>query len=452
MPVRVQKRLPNAHCKKSGRLRLAAIGGSRPREHPVLKRKISVGSADDNDIVISDSTVSRHHALLKRRLRHYRLIDLESTNGTLINGRPINGPTRITRGDELSFGAVRFVFLESPTTRELGKRISPLTALALLALIFAFGFGATQYFVNLSLFRGLMAASSGEFAALANLKSEHHRSKALFEKERAEESQPLWLRRVNYYRALAKLPRVSEDPTLSQADVLHSRYLVKFELRTGSLPFEHTEDPNAPYYTVQGLKAAEHSDIAEQKGALISSVQAVDGWMNGPFHRMAILNPDALKAGLGSFTQDGFEAIALYLQVPPLPPHRFSRAVEFPPPDSIVPLAIYPGGEWPDPLTSCPGYRAPTGLPVTLQLGAWLPVRVTAHSFSHNGTQLANCVFDAATYVNPDAKTQNWARRGLRGSSAVVLIPRAPLASGKRYHVSITASGHTYAWSFTVKQ
>jgi uncharacterized protein YkwD len=456
MLVRFREQSPKLRRKRAVGPRLAAIGASGPREHRLLKRKINVGNASDNDVVVADPTVSRRHAILKRRFRRYRLIDLESTNGTFINGRRINGPTRIVRGDEVRFGAARFVFLESPTTRELRKRISPKTALALLLVIFASGFAVTQHFINRSLFKKLTAASRGESAAVVSLEKERSEANASLEKERAVEGQPLWLRRVNYYRGLAKLSPVIEDSALSHADFLHSRYLVKYELRTGSLSFAHTEDPNAPYYTPEGLKAAEKSDIAgpaDAPGAVqLSGEQAVDGWMNGPFHRLAILNPDVRAVGFGSYTEGGFQAVALYLPSPPSQPHPFREPVKFPPPDSTMPLAIYAAGEWPDPLTSCPGYVAPTGLPITLQLGPWIPVQLTAHAFTHNGMALEHCAFDATTYTNPDERTQSWARQGLKGSGAVVLIPRAPLTSGERYSVSISVGTKIYSWSFTVGQ
>lgn len=436
---------PTRHAKGAGGQRLAAIGASKPIELKLGKRKIRIGIAADNDLVIPDTTVSRHHALLKHRFGRYRLIDLESTNGTFVNGRRVRSPTRITRGDELRFGTARFVFLQSPATRELRKRISLKTTLALLLVIFASGFAVTQHFINLSLFEKLSALSRNEEAALANLQKEHENAK-----------QPPWLRRVNYYRGLAKLPSVVEDPSLSHGDFLHSRYLVKYALRTRSLSFAHTEDPVAPYYTLAGLKAAEESDIAgpaDAPGApQLSGEQAVDGWMNAPFHRLAILNPGVRKAGFGSYTEAGFQAVALYLPSPPSLPHAFGEPVQFPPPDSTIPLAIYEAGEWPDPLTSCPGYTAPAGLPITLQLGAWIPVQVTAHSFTHDGTPLEHCVFDAATYTNPDNATQSWARNGLKGNSAIVLIPRAPLTSGERYDISVSVGPKTYTWSFAVNQ
>ncbi|MHB8384621.1 MAG: FHA domain-containing protein, partial [Candidatus Binataceae bacterium] len=67
--------------------RLIAIGaGAGPRELPLLRRKITVGSAIGNHFVLSEKTVSRRHAVIRRRLRGFDLIDLESTNGTYVNG------------------------------------------------------------------------------------------------------------------------------------------------------------------------------------------------------------------------------------------------------------------------------------------------------------------------------------------------------------------------------
>lgn len=431
--------------------RLATIGALKPIEVWLSKRKVRIGIAADNDLIIPDTTVSRHHALIKRRFRRYRLIDLESTNGTFVNGRRVRGPTPIARGDELRFGAVRFVFLRSPATRELRRGISLKAGLVVVALVFATGFSLTEHFLNRSLLEELSVTSPRQTIAVASLERQHKEAVAQLGRAPEQASQPLWLQRVNYYRRLSKVPPVVEDPSLSHADFLHSHYLVKYKLRTGSLPFEHTEDPNAPYYTPEGLKAAENSDLAEADGTQLSDEQAVDGWMNGPFHRLAILNPDVRNLGFGTYSEAGFQAVAAYLSSPPSLPHPFKEPVEFPPPDSIIPLAIYTSGEWPDPLTSCPGYTAPTGLPITLQLGAWVPTQVTAHSFTHNGQPLAHCAFDAGTYTNPDTATEKWARQGLRGSSAVILIPRDPLTSGEHYTVSIGVGSSNYAWSFGVR-
>jgi len=97
--------------------RLIAIGMTAgPHEVPVAARKTAIGSAPDNQIVIADQSVSRHHALIRRRLRGYDLIDLESTNGSFVNAKRVTNPVTLKRGDELRFGQVRFAFLGAART------------------------------------------------------------------------------------------------------------------------------------------------------------------------------------------------------------------------------------------------------------------------------------------------------------------------------------------------
>ena len=59
-----------------------------PSGEPVSSaaERITVGSQEGNDLVLSDATVSRFHAELTREPDGYRLRDLDSTNGTRVNG------------------------------------------------------------------------------------------------------------------------------------------------------------------------------------------------------------------------------------------------------------------------------------------------------------------------------------------------------------------------------
>jgi pSer/pThr/pTyr-binding forkhead associated (FHA) protein len=68
----------------------------------------TIGRDNDNDIVLESVTVSRCHALLLREADDLLLLDLESTNGTLVNGvvaRP-DAPVRLADGDRIRFGQV----------------------------------------------------------------------------------------------------------------------------------------------------------------------------------------------------------------------------------------------------------------------------------------------------------------------------------------------------------
>lgn len=68
-----------------------------------------IGRSESNNIVLSDPNVSRHHAKLERSGDGFVVEDLKSTNGTLLDGAPIQRE-RIESGDELTFGqtAARF--------------------------------------------------------------------------------------------------------------------------------------------------------------------------------------------------------------------------------------------------------------------------------------------------------------------------------------------------------
>ena len=85
-------------------VRLRFLDGER-REQEVLIRKpvTTVGRALDNDVVLESGDVSRHHARLEYAEGELRLIDLGSTNGTRVNGRPVVSE-RIRPGDEIAFG------------------------------------------------------------------------------------------------------------------------------------------------------------------------------------------------------------------------------------------------------------------------------------------------------------------------------------------------------------
>lgn len=118
---------------------------------------------------------------------------------------------------------------------------------------------------------------------------------------------------------------------------------------------------------------------------------------------------------------------------------------------TTTPLKAYGGNESPDPLTSCPGYASPAGLPIILQIGNGnVTPSVGDHSFTDGSAALDHCVFDETSYTNPDSGTQALGRSVLNSRDAIVLIPRSPLTTGLPYTVSVTANGQTYSWSFTV--
>lgn len=67
----------------------------------------TLGRDVNSSIVLDDPFVSGSHAVLSYRGRTWYVEDLGSTNGTYVNGLPIDGPTPMGFGDELQVGRVR---------------------------------------------------------------------------------------------------------------------------------------------------------------------------------------------------------------------------------------------------------------------------------------------------------------------------------------------------------
>ncbi len=81
----------------------------------LLQPVISIGRALDNDMIIEDSRVSRHHAQLRLRYGRYVLYDLGSSGGTQINGYPVEECV-LHSGDVVSFAGVQVIYGEDPPT------------------------------------------------------------------------------------------------------------------------------------------------------------------------------------------------------------------------------------------------------------------------------------------------------------------------------------------------
>jgi pSer/pThr/pTyr-binding forkhead associated (FHA) protein len=72
--------------------------------HELVDEAITVGRGPDNTIVVNDPSISTHHAQLLSEGDTYRLKDLDSTNGTRVNGKPVT-ETVLGFDDRIRFGA-----------------------------------------------------------------------------------------------------------------------------------------------------------------------------------------------------------------------------------------------------------------------------------------------------------------------------------------------------------
>jgi Nif-specific regulatory protein len=91
--------------------RLLAIAGAMTNTvRHLVGGQISIGRDEANQLCLLDSAVSRRHCTIQQAGEQYELVDLDSHNGTFVNGVPI-GRKLIDHGDTIRIGNSEFVFL-----------------------------------------------------------------------------------------------------------------------------------------------------------------------------------------------------------------------------------------------------------------------------------------------------------------------------------------------------
>jgi hypothetical protein len=259
-----------------------------------------------------------------------------------------------------------------------------------------------------------------------------------------------WLGRINEIRTASQLPPVVEERAWSAGILAHLNYLwnTPSDLTEGvSL---HSENPASPYYTPEGAKEGESSDLGDGK----TNVEAIDNWLAAPFHAIGMLRPGLEKvafARVPSTGNAGLDVISgINYEIPP-------KLVLFPGPDSTIDLAHYIG-ESPPPIETClaehPGADYDSaGLPLIALLTESPAPDLSATLTLPDGTQVSSdgndlCVVTASTFVTRDTIYGPTGSSILSFDNAVFLVPRLPLVSG-RYSVTISQPGKPdIAWSF----
>ncbi len=83
------------------------IAGEAVHTFPLTQPRITIGRAEDNQIVIQSRIVSRYHAYLEKVQGGYRLVVLpDASNPVLFEGRPIEGQRELHHGDILRIGSL----------------------------------------------------------------------------------------------------------------------------------------------------------------------------------------------------------------------------------------------------------------------------------------------------------------------------------------------------------
>lgn len=106
-PSRGPGRAPTTSMRSAGSDRQQPVPLQFPRGSG---DQFSIGRDASCDLAIPDMTVSRRHAQLERTRDGWLITDLESTNGTRVNGWRVRGKVPVRAGDVVSFGTLETVF------------------------------------------------------------------------------------------------------------------------------------------------------------------------------------------------------------------------------------------------------------------------------------------------------------------------------------------------------
>ncbi|HYV49735.1 MAG TPA: FHA domain-containing protein, partial [Myxococcaceae bacterium] len=89
---------------------LVGTSGLWKNKRWLIAGKIVVGRLPGVDVQLDDDSVSRRHAELELTPRGVRLKDLNSANGTAVNGMPVEGTITLQHGDVIQFGVVELTY------------------------------------------------------------------------------------------------------------------------------------------------------------------------------------------------------------------------------------------------------------------------------------------------------------------------------------------------------
>jgi DNA-binding SARP family transcriptional activator len=93
---------------------LASLRSASGRVYPLQAAATRIGRLDDNDIVLEDGNVSRHHAVIIDTGTSFVITDLRSANGVDVGNERIRGTATLSDGDRIRICDHEFTFEITP--------------------------------------------------------------------------------------------------------------------------------------------------------------------------------------------------------------------------------------------------------------------------------------------------------------------------------------------------
>jgi hypothetical protein len=260
-----------------------------------------------------------------------------------------------------------------------------------------------------------------------------------------------WLETLNYYRLSSGVEPVTENPIFSANAMKHSIYLAKSDPKyfTGIYENPHSENPESPYYTIEGANSRTHLTYTARES------DAIDSLMDAPLHAIGLLRDNLKTTGYATAIDDRTGEATTGLDVLTGLVGSRRKVITFPGDGAIIRLNKFEG-ENPDPRESCgKDWENFSGLPVFASLISTPPRDITGKIITPDGKTLLPgddlCVVTQYSWISTD-KVIPYGDKIMAGEKLVLLIARLPLSPGEH---SVTVSGTGISplnWKFTVLQ
>ena len=258
-----------------------------------------------------------------------------------------------------------------------------------------------------------------------------------------------WLQVVNYYRAMAGVPPVSQTTVAS--DMTGAAKHACYMLYNG---IGHSEDPTKRGYTTEGAKAAQESNVAVSSAYGATARNHIDLWMTGPFHAVGILRPALKTVAFGkcdensAYTPQWHSGAALNV-IAGLDNNAATPAnpILWPGNGTTTSLSKFVA-ENPNPVTLC-GWTGGGGLPVLAMMPEDFTTVSSASITGPNGPLESCALWDNSPKLVGSDNSKPTARSLLSWGNVVTVMARNELLPGT-YTVKIVTDKRTVTWSFTV--
>jgi pSer/pThr/pTyr-binding forkhead associated (FHA) protein len=86
------------------------VGKNAGKEYPCYSQSTFIGRNRGNHVAVRDTSASRRHARIERRNGDFILEDLNSTNGTILNQKPVSREI-LHHGDKIQVGETVLQFI-----------------------------------------------------------------------------------------------------------------------------------------------------------------------------------------------------------------------------------------------------------------------------------------------------------------------------------------------------